>query len=60
MNELIDRKKAPYKEDVYKYLCKKRRSILLSEAVFNNYVNELIANGKIIKKQDPKFTDRKE
>ena len=39
---------------------KKERSILLSEAVFNNYVNELIANGKIIKKQDPKFTDRKE
>ena len=32
---------------------KKERSILLSEAVFNNYVNELIANGKIIKRTRP-------
>lgn len=48
MNELKDRKKEVYKEDVYNYICKER-SILFSEAVFNNYVTEVIANRKIIK-----------
>ena len=64
MNELKDRKKAAYKEDVYNYLWK-GRSILLSEAVFKNCVTELITNGKIIKrinakKEDSKFTERKD
>lgn len=47
MNELTIQKKAAYKEDVYNYLCEER-SVLLSEAVFNNYVAELISNGNII------------
>ena len=49
VNELKDRKKTAYKEYIYDYLCKER-SILLSEAVFNNYVTKLIANGNIIKR----------
>ena len=47
VNELRIQKKAAYKEDVYNYLCKER-SVLSSEAVFNNYVAELISNGNII------------
>lgn len=45
----MDRKKALYKEDVCNYFCKER-SILLSEAAFNNYVSEFIANRNIIKR----------
>ena len=50
VNELKDKKKAAYKTDVYNYLCKER-SILLSEAVFDNDVTKLTANGKITKRK---------
>ena len=45
--ELKDRKKAAYKEDICNYLCKEK-GILLSESDFNDYVTDLVANGKII------------
>ena len=47
MIELKDRKKAAYKEDICNYLCKEK-GILLSESDFNDYVTDLVANGKII------------
>ena len=45
--ELKDRKKAAYKEDICNFLCKEK-GILLSESDFNDYVTDLVANGKII------------
>ena len=45
--ELKDRKKAAHEEDICNYLCKEKR-ILLTESDFNDYVNDFVANGKII------------
>ena len=45
--ELKDRKKAAYKGDICNYLSKEK-GILLSESDFNDYVTDLVANGKII------------
>ena len=47
VTELKDRKKAAYKEDICNFLCKEK-GILLSESDFNDYVTDLVANGKII------------
>ena len=47
MIQLKSRKKAAYKEDICNYLCKEK-GILLSESDFNDYVTDLVANGKII------------